>query len=89
MFGRGAAFNTNLFYKEYIIYICVGQEFVILKTIGMNDKILLPHSHKIINIAKKYGQRDNLAIWDKYNSNMGVFLNLEEHNKNTNQVVFL
>lgn len=55
MFGRGAAFNTNLFYKEYIIYICVGQEFVILKTIGMNDKILLPHSHKIINIAKKYG----------------------------------
>ena len=56
MFGRGATFNTNLFYnKEYIIYICVGQEFVILKTIGINNKILLPHSHKSINIAKKYG----------------------------------
>ena len=94
--GRGTTFNTNLFYNiEYITYVCVGHGVCYFKYylynynriygIGKNDKILLPPSDKIINIAKKYGWKEediikfNLPRWDKYNSNEGVFSNLDDH----------
>ena len=84
--GRGTTFNTNLFYNiEYITYICVGHGVCFFKYylyfenriygIGKNDKLLLPPSNKIINLAKKYGWTDkniiklNLPRWDKYNNN--------------------
>ena len=82
--GRGTTFNTNLFYNiEYITYICVGHGVCFFKYylykenriygINKNDKILLPPTDKIIDIAKKYGWKDkdiikmNLPRWDIYN----------------------
>ena len=48
----------------------------------MNDKILIPPSEKIINIAKKYGWKEeniiklNLPRWDKYNNETrGLYYN--------------
>ena len=84
----GKISNTNhfsdLFYNmEYVTYICVGHGVCYFKDYlytedrlygqKRNDKILLPPSDKIINIAKKYGWKDeniiklNLPRWDKYN----------------------
>ena len=82
--GRGTTFDTNLFYNiEYITYICVGHGICFFKHylyaknriygINKNDKILLPPSKKIIDIAKNYGWKDkdiikmNLPRWDIYN----------------------
>ena len=83
--GRGTTFDTNLFYNiEYITYICVGHGVCFFKYylyfehriygIRKNDKLLLPPSNQIINLAKKYGWTDeniikiNLPRWDKYNN---------------------
>ena len=83
--GRGTTFNTNIFYNiEYITYICIGHGVCFFKYylyidhriygIKKNDKLLLPPSNKIINLAKKYGWTDeniikiNLPRWDKYNN---------------------
>ena len=82
--GRGTTFNTNLFYNiEYITYICIGHGVCYFKYylynniriygIRKNDKLVLPPSKKIIDLAKKYGWIDgniikmNLPRWDKYN----------------------
>ena len=83
--ARSINFNykTNIFYNlEYITYIGVGHGISFFKyflynaqrTYGIkqNDKILLPPSDKLINIAKKYGWKDdniikiNLPRWDNY-----------------------
>lgn len=75
---------SELFYNlEYITYISVGHGVCYFKDYlyaedrlygqKRNDKILIPPSNKIINIAKKYGWKDeniikiNLPRWDKYN----------------------
>ena len=82
--GRGTTFNTNLFYNiEYITYICIGHGVCYFKYylyidnriygFRKNDKLVLPPSNKIIDLAKKYGWIDeniikiNLPRWDKYN----------------------
>ena len=82
--GRGTTFDTNLFYNiEYITYICIGHGVCFFKYylyfgnriygIKKNDKLVLPPSNKIINVAKKYGWIDeniikiNLPRWNKYN----------------------
>ena len=75
---------SKFFYNaEYITYISVGHGICFFKYflytkdeiygINKNNKILLPSSNKIINIAKKYGWKDrdiikiNLPRWDKLN----------------------
>ena len=104
--GRGTTFNTNLFYNiEYITYICVGHGVCYFKDylysnyriygIKKNDKILLPPSNKIINIAKKYGWKDkniikmNLPRWDKYNNNKKSSFNLKNREKINNNSIFI
>ena len=75
---------SNLFYNiEYITYISVGHglcyfkdflyyEYEIYGT-KMNNKLLIPPSKILVNIAKQYGWKDddlikiNLPRWDKYN----------------------
>ena len=76
---------SKLFYDlEYVTYIAVGHGVCYFKDYlysedrlygqKINDKILIPPSEKIINIAKKYGWKDeniiklNLPRWDKYNN---------------------
>ena len=88
--GRGTTFNTNIFYNiEYITYICIGHGVCFFKYylyidhriygIEKNDKLLLPPSSKIINLAKKYGWTDeniikiNLPRWDKYNNKIDYY----------------
>ena len=84
--GKISNYNhySELFYNlEYITYISVGHGVCYFKYYlyeenrlygqKRNDKILIPPSNKIINIAKKYGWKDeniikmNLPRWDKYN----------------------
>ena len=104
--GRGTTFNTNLFYNiEYITYICVGHGVCYFKDylysnyriygIKKNDKLLLPPSNKIINIAKKYGWKDkniikiNLPRWDKYNNNNMSSFNLKNREKINSNSIFI
>ena len=89
--GRGTTFNTNIFYNiEYITYICVGHGVCFFKDylyaenriygINKNDKILLPSSNKIVDIAKKFGWKDkdiikmNLPRWDLFNIDINTNL---------------
>ena len=84
--GSGMYFNyiNNLFYDiEYITYIsithgvCYFKYFLYEKNkcYGINriDKVLIPHSEKILSFAIKYGWNSNNIIklnlpkWDKYN----------------------
>ena len=86
--GSGTYFNyiNNLFYDiEYITYIsvthgvCYFKYFLYEKNkcYGINriDKVLIPHSEKILSFAIKYGWNNkdiiklNLPKWDKYNKN--------------------
>ena len=83
--ARAKQFNyyTNIFYNlEYITYIGVGHGISFFKyflynpkqTYGIyqNDKLVLPPSDKLIDLAKKYGWKDeniikmNLPRWEKY-----------------------
>lgn len=74
---------SSLFYNaEYITYISVGHGVCYFKehlfmndrlySSNRNDKILIPPSKKLIDVAKKYGWKDeniikmNLPRWDKY-----------------------
>ena len=74
----------NLYYNiEYITYISVGHGLCYFKDflyyeyqiygIKMNNKLLIPPSPILINIAKRYGWKDdnlikiNLPRWDKFN----------------------
>ena len=104
--GRGTTFNTNIFYNiDYITYICVGHGVCYFKYflynenriygIKKNNKILLPPSEKIINIAKNYGWKDediislNLPRWDKYNSNEIGILSPNETIINNNSIFIM
>jgi CDP-glycerol glycerophosphotransferase (TagB/SpsB family) len=101
----------NLFYNiDYITYICVGHGVAILKQFlysnnsyyGYNifNKILLPPSEKIINIAKKHGWKDqniikiNLPRWDKYKLITSIenkdilYLNTKKIKKNSIFIMF-
>ena len=75
--------STFFYNSEYITYISVGHGVCFFKYflytkdeiygINRNNKILLPPSHKILDVAKKYGWKDkdiikiNLPRWDKLN----------------------
>ena len=102
--GRGTTFNTNIFYNiEYITYICIGHGVCFFKYylyidhriygIKKNDKLLLPPSSKIINLAKKYGWTDeniikiNLPRWDKYNNKIDY--NQKNNSKINNNSIFI
>ena len=105
--GKISAYNyiSKLFYYlEYITYIAVGHGVCYFKSflyqknrlygIYKNNKILIPPSNIIINIAKKYGWKDkdiikiNLPRWDKFNQK-NLFKNLkEELNKNSIFIMF-
>ena len=102
--GRGTTFNTNIFYNiEYITYICIGHGVCFFKYylyishriygILKNDKLLLPPSNKIINLAKKYGWTDkniikiNLPRWDKYNNIIDY--NQKNNTKINNNSIFV
>ena len=97
--GRAQPFNyaTNIFYNlEYITYIGVVHGVSFFKyflysdygTYGrkQNDKILLPPSDKLINVAKKYGWNDNdiikmnLTRWEKYDINAKINKKKVENN---------
>ena len=91
------------YYAEYITYISVGHGVCFFKYflytkneiygIYKNNKILLPPSNKIINIAKKYGWKDrdiikiNLPRWDKLNNYTQS--NLLAINKLNNNSIFI
>ena len=94
--GAEFFFINNLFYNlDYITYISVGHGVSILKEYLYStyygkliyNKILLPPSNRIINIAKKYGWTDNNIIkinlprWDRYNNSLN---NLSYFNQNKN-----
>ena len=102
--GRGTTFNTNIFYNiEYIMYICIGHGVCFFKYylyidhriygILKNDKLLLPPSKKIINLAKKFGWTDeniiklNLPRWDKYNNKIDYNQKNNEKIKNNSILV--
>lgn len=74
----------NLFYNiEYITYIAVGhglcyfKDFLYYKYqiygVKMNNKLLIPPSYILVNLAKRYGWKEedlikiNLPRWDKFN----------------------
>ena len=74
----------NLFYNiEYITYIAVGhglcyfKDFLYYKYqiygVKMNNKLLIPPSDILVNLAKRYGWKEedlikiNLPRWDKFN----------------------
>ena len=102
---------SELFYNiEYITYISVGHGVCYFKDFlysedrlygsKRNDKILIPPSNKIINIAKKYGWKDeniikmNLPRWDKYNIinrektlNKSIFIMFTWRSINKNQKI--
>ena len=87
---------NNIFYNiDYIIYICVGHGVSFFKYFlyadyscyGQKryDKLLIPPSNILVNVAKKYGWEEeniikmNLPRWDKYNNN-----NLNNFNEESN-----
>ena len=91
---------ANLFYNiEYITYIAVGHGVCFFKYYlyedyrlygrKRNDKILIPPSNKFINIAKKYGWKDddiikiNLPRWDnyKFDNKKIIFINNKKNIK--------
>ena len=76
------SFNTDLFYfMEYVTYVCVGHGICYFKPwlfnperiygVRRNDKIILPDSDILVDIAKKHGWKEedifrvNLPRWDK------------------------
>ena len=82
--SRDGVYMSNLFYNiEYITYIFVGHGvsffkyflYGIYRYLNFNqfDKLVIPPSDKLINVAKQYGFKDdeiikmNLPRWDKYN----------------------
>ena len=86
--GGGVNFDyiNNIFFNiDYITYICVGHGVSFFKYFLYSDeccygkkrydKLLIPPSNILINVAKKYGWNDeniikiNLPRWDKYNYN--------------------
>ena len=87
----------NIFYNiDYIAYINLGHGIKYFKHFLYNNytsykrynKLVLPSSTKIIDIAKKYGWTDNNIIklclpkWDKYNIYKYQIINSrEKHNK--------
>ena len=86
--GVNIDFINNLFYNiEYITYICIGHGITYFKYYIYQeycaphnfDKLLIPNSHKLIEVALKYGWKDenllkfNLPRWDKYNINNESF----------------
>ena len=90
--SRDGVFMSNLFYNiEYITYIFVGHGvsyfkyflYGIYRYLNFNqfDKLVIPPCDKLIDVAKKYGFKDediikmNLPRWDKYN-------HIEEKNDN-------
>ena len=94
-------FIGYLFYRiEYISYIAVTHGICYFKDylfdkdrvygIENNNKILIPPSEILINIAKKYGWKDeniiklNLPRWDKYNDDNNEFFTKEINNNFTN-----
>ena len=85
--GGGVDINyiNNLFYNlEFITYICIGHGISFFKSFLYDyydcygskryNKILIPPSDKLINVAKNFGWKDNdiikinLPRWDKYNN---------------------
>ena len=87
--GGGVNFDyiNNIFYNiDYITYICVSHGVSFFKYFLYDedscygkkryDKILIPPSYKLVDVAKKYGWEEkniikiNLPRWDKYNNNI-------------------
>ena len=105
--GGGINFDyiNNIFYNlDYITYICIGHGVSFFKYFlyadyscygkKRYDKLLIPPSNILINVAKKYGWEDeniikiNLPRWDKYNKN---YLNIfnEESNIYNNSIFIM
>ena len=82
--SRQLYFFTNVFYcTDYITYIIIGHSILYLKYFSIDkdivekrkfDKLVLPPSEKVINLAKSFGwtEEDILQInfprWDNYNN---------------------
>ena len=106
--GGGLNFDyiNNIFYNiDYITYICVGHGVSFFKYFlyadescygkKRYDKLLIPPSNILINVAKKYGWDDeniiriNLPRWDKYNNNKNN-LNISDGKSNIyNNSIFI
>ena len=81
-FGISIYYFNNIFYNlEYLIFICIGHGvsyfiyYLYENYYGPqnSDKLLIPNSEKLINMALKYGWKEenllkfNLPRWEKYN----------------------
>ena len=97
---------ANLFYIiEYITYISVGHGLCYFKDFlyyesqiygtKMNNKLLIPPSKIIVNLAKKYGWKDedlikiNLPRWDKYNYKNNNVLALKNNGRIKNNSILI
>ena len=102
--GVNFDYINNIFYNiDYITYICVGHGVSFLKYFlyaddscygkKRYDKLLIPPSNILIDIAKKYGWEDeniikiNLPRWDKYNNNN--LNNFKEESNIYNNSIFI
>ena len=82
--SRQLNFYSNVFYStDYITYIIIGHSVLYFKYFSDEkdvyekrkfDKLILPPSEKVINLAKSFGWTDddilqiNFPRWDKYNN---------------------
>ena len=100
-------FVSYLFYRiEYITYISVGHGICYFKDYlfakkriygkNINNKILIPPSKILIDVAKRHGWKDadiiklNLPRWDKYNENNNELFNEEgTHNFVNNSLLVM
>ena len=101
--GHELKSNFNIFYNiDYISYINLGHGIKYFKHFLYNNyssykkynKIVLPPSHKIISLAKKYGWTDDNIIknclpkWDKYEKYKEKIIFSSDYN-NKNKSIFI
>ena len=78
--GHGVSFFKHFLYKDYLSY-------------NHYDKILIPGSQIFVNIAKKYGWKEENIIrigypkWDSYNNNKNIIQ--ENGEKNGKSIFFM
>ena len=104
--SRQLIFYANVFYvTDYIQYITIGHTLLYFKFFTIEkdifekkkfDKIILPPSKKVINLAKSFGWTEddilqiNFPRWDKYNNlndNKNSTNNPNERNSNGDNII--
>lgn len=104
--GTNINFINNIFYNiEYLTFISITHGVCLFKYFLYEDyscygrrridKIVIPPSKMVIDLAKKYGWKDkdiikvNLPKWDKYNKGYNLSFDFEKTQKFNNNSIFL